>query len=142
MNRKLCVDGWPLVVVALNCMVRHAKSAYDQLLAENQNLREENAALKAKVEDLEKANVELADESRKAKQALNEGFEKFVHEDMECRGDEDCDHCYLVAEFDENRQIIKCLKDEVQYLNKQINRLKGGDELEAILRGEQNVKTR
>lgn len=29
MNRKLCADGWPTVVVALNCMVRDAKQAYE-----------------------------------------------------------------------------------------------------------------
>ena len=31
MNQKLCADGWPQVVVSLNCFVRDAKESHEQL---------------------------------------------------------------------------------------------------------------
>lgn len=40
MNNKLCVDGWPQIVVALNCMIRDAKNDYEQLQKQNKELIE------------------------------------------------------------------------------------------------------
>lgn len=38
MNNKLCADGWPQIVVALNCMIRDAKNDYEQLQKQNHEL--------------------------------------------------------------------------------------------------------
>lgn len=39
MNKKLCADGWPVVVVPLNCMLRDAKAAYQKVCLERDAAR-------------------------------------------------------------------------------------------------------
>lgn len=86
----------------------------NELTSENEKLKFDNK----RITELEKANVDLATESHLTKAALKEGFEKYVYEEMECRGDEDCDHCVIVSTLSEEKECIEALKNELTCFTK------------------------
>lgn len=88
------------------------------------DLRSQLAAASAERDKLDEANVDLAHEAMIARQLLKEGFEKYAYEEMECRGDEDCDHCYLVKTLEADKKSLKALEDEHVYLAAENEKLK------------------
>lgn len=106
----------------------HVVDAVVISLARGSDLRDENNWLTQQLSDAEKENEELhkangdmAQEAFLAKKAIKDGFEAYVYEEMECRGDEDCDHCVINEKLEEDKESIKALSDEVAYLTQKLS---------------------